>query len=623
MTEHRVDFEPIGRRGQCRADQSLRDCAQQMGIELVSLCGGKGTCGRCKVRVLEGEMSQRTLAEIEALSTSQIESGYRLACQTYPPGDCKVYVPPESLTAPQRTQVEGLQVDIRPDPVVIPYRVEMTPPSLQDNEADTERLLRVLREQHGIEHPSIDFRVLQELPETLRSFKWQLQASVRDGEIVALRSWPSRQIGLAVDLGTTKIAGYLLNLSTGQVMASKGIMNPQIAYGEDVITRVAHAMESQQGTEQLHKSASTALNQLAIELCTTIGAKPEEIVEVVIVGNTAMHHLFLGLPVKQLALSPYVPAVRGAQDIKARGIGINIAQGAYVHVLPNIAGFVGADHVAVLLATNMRQKKGVVLALDIGTNTEVCLSCDGVMSSVSCASGPAFEGAHIKHGMRASEGAIEHLRIVDDRIEYQTIGGARPMGLCGSAIIDAIAQLYLAGVLDERGRMDLNHRRVRSTDGTSEFVLVDEEGSGGATITITQIDIRQIQLAKGAIRTGIQILLEANGRSEEEIQEVMIAGAFGTYIDVASAVTLGMLPAIPLNRFRQIGNAAGTGARMALSSRAARKEAQEIADCVKYIELAATPQFTRTFAQANYLGKYRIVHGEREVISSNGNQAIE
>jgi uncharacterized 2Fe-2S/4Fe-4S cluster protein (DUF4445 family) len=221
--------------------------------------------------------------------------------------------------------------------------------------------------------------------------------------------------------------------------------------------------------------------------------------------------------------------------------------------------------------------------------------------------------------MRASEGAIEHLRIVRDRIEYQTIGSAQPIGLCGSAIIDAVAQLYLAGVLDERGRMNPNHRRVRSAEGASEFVLVDEEGSGGATITVTQGDIRQIQLAKGAIRTGIQTLLEANGHSEEDIEEVMIAGAFGTYIDVTSAVTMGMLPMIPLNRFRQVGNAAGTGARMALVSRKARKEAQNIASSFKYIELAATPQFARTFAQATYLGKYRIVHGERVVVSVDRN----
>jgi uncharacterized 2Fe-2S/4Fe-4S cluster protein (DUF4445 family) len=352
--------------------------------------------------------------------------------------------------------------------------------------------------------------------------------------------------------------------------------------------------------------------------------KAQDIVEAVVVGNTAMHHLLLGLPVEQLALSPYVPAVKGALDIKAREIGLKIAPGGYVHLLPNIAGFVGADHVAMLLATNISQKKGVVLALDIGTNTEVCLSCDSNMTSVSCASGPAFEGAHIKHGMRAAGGAIEHMQIVGDRINYQTIGGTPPVGICGSGIIDVMAELYLNRVLGDNGRMGADHQRVRTRQGVLEFVLVsEEENSGGFAIAITQKDIRELQLAKGAIRTGIQVLLDANSRSEEEIKEVIIAGAFGSYIDVASAVTIGMLPSLPLNRFKQVGNAAGTGAKMALISKDARGEAQDIAERVKYIELAATSQFTLTFAQANYLGKYRITRGKREVISIDGNQAIK
>jgi len=263
---------------------------------------------------------------------------------------------------------------------------------------------------------------------------------------------------------------------------------------------------------------------------------------VVVVGNTAMHHLFLRLPVEQLVLSPYVPAVREALDVKARDVGLRIAPGAYVHLLPNIAGFVGADHVAMLLATEPWQAEGVMLALDIGTNTEVCLVSDGEMTSVSCASGPAFEGAHIKHGMRAAEGAIEHLRLLDDRVEYQTIGGAPPVGICGSGILDAMAQLYLAGVLDEGGRMG-HHPRVRACNGE-----------------------REVQLAKGAMRAGIQMLLEAQGLSEEDICRVVIAGAFGTYIDLASAVTIAMLPSLPLNRFQQVGNSVGMGAKLERTS---------------------------------------------------------
>ena len=624
MTEYHIDFEPVGQRGQCTAKQSLLECAHQLGVGLVSLCGGKGTCGRCKVQVLSGKHTQPTSDEREALSPSELEQGYRLACQTHPLEDCKVHIPTESLTAPQRTQVEGLEVNIRPDPAVISYHVEMDSPSLEDHEADAERLLQALHREHHINPSAIDMKLLQQLSPVLRHSKWQAQVSVRGNEVVALGPWSSRSLGLAIDLGTTKIAGYLLDLSTGQVLASKGAMNPQIAYGEDVISRITLATGSIKEAGRLRKLAVIAVNQLARDLGAEVGVKAQDIVEAVVVGNTAMHHLLLGLPVEQLALSPYVPAVKGALDIKARDIGLKVSPGGYVHLLPNIAGFVGADHVAMLLATKISQKKGVVLALDIGTNTEVCLSCDSNMTSVSCASGPAFEGAHIKHGMRAADGAIEHMQIVGDRVNYQTIGGTPPVGICGSGIIDAMAELYLNRVLGDNGRMAADHQRVRTRQGELEFVLVsEEENSGGFAITITQKDIRELQLAKGAIRTGIQVLLDANSRSEEEIKEVIIAGAFGSYIDVASAVTIGMLPSLPLNRFKQVGNAAGTGAKMALISKDARREAQDIADRVKYIELAATSQFALTFAQANYLGKYRIMRGKREVISIDGNQAIK
>ena len=615
MTSYQIDFEPVGRRGECPADQSLLDCARRLGVELVSLCGGEGACGRCKVQVLAGRVSEPTSREREALSSQELENGYRLACQTYPASDLKLRVPPESLTTSQRTQVEGLEVTVRPEPPVRAYQVQLPPASLLDLRADAERLRETLKRQHGVDCRTIDIEVLRDLSAQLRSCGWEVRVSVRGDEVVALGPWPSRQLGLAVDLGTTKIAGYLMDLDSGQTLAAKGIMNPQIAYGEDVISRITRAKRDPAEAERLQELAVEALNQLAADLCAKVDAEPKEIVEAVVVGNTAMHHLFLRLPVEQLALSPYVPAVKEALDVKARDVGLHIAPGAYVHLLPNIAGFVGADHVAMLLATEIWQAEGVVLALDIGTNTEVCLANDGEMTSVSCASGPAFEGAHIKHGMRAAKGAIEHLRLVDNSVEYQTIGGAPPVGLCGSGILDAMAQLYLAGVVDASGRMVADHPRVRTRDGEREFVLVsEEERDGGPAITITQHDVRELQLAKGAIRTGIQVLLEAKGLSEEDIDQVIIAGAFGTYIDVSSAVTIGMLPPLPLDRFRQVGNAAGMGAKLALISRSKRAEAQAIARRVGYIELATAPRFARTFAQANYIGLYRMVHGKREEI---------
>jgi len=599
---YQIEFEPVGRRGNYPSGQSLLEIARQLGVDLIGICGGEGTCGRCKVQILNGKASPITYAEREVLTSHELREGYRLACRTFPNSHIKVNVPPESLSTPQRTQVEGLEIHIRPKLLVDAYEIQLSPPLLSDPRADAARLLEALKQQHGLDCRSIDVSVLRDLSPNLRAWNWRARVSLRSGELVALGPRSSRQLGLAVDLGTTKVAGYLLDLQSGRTLASKGIMNPQIAYGEDVIARIARTQGSLVDAKRMQELAVEALNQLAAELCAEVNAAPQEIVEAVVVGNTAMHHLLLRLPVQQLALGPYVPAVSDALDVKARDVGLHIAAGAYVHLLPNIAGFVGSDHVAMLLATEAWKAKGVVLALDIGTNTEIALVSRGEIASVSCASGPAFEGAHIKHGMRAAAGAIEHLRLVDDRLQYHTIAGTPPVGFCGSGILDALAQLYLNGVLDKNGRMG-KHTRVRTCEGQREFILISEEERDGApAITITQQDVRQLQLAKGAIRTGIQALLQAKEHSEEEVEQVIIAGAFGSYIDVSSAVTIGMLPPLPLNRFRQVGNAAGTGARLALVSRSKRAEAQKIAHRVRYIELASLPNFQKLFVQAMYLG---------------------
>jgi len=449
----------------------------------------------------------------------------------------------------------------------------------------------------------------------LRSWNWEFQAVVRNDEVIAVLSWPSRQVGLAIDLGTTKIAGYLVDLTDGRTLAAKGTMNPQISCGEDIISRTNRVVKSPDGGVQLQKLAVDAVNELCADLCAEVGAEPEEILEAVVVGNTAIHHLFLRLPVKQLAVSPFVPAVSRALEVKAGELGLSIAPGAYVYLLPNIAGFVGADHVSMLLATDAWQAKETTVALDIGTNTEVSLIYKGKIATTSCASGPAFEGGHIKYGMRAATGAIERLRIDGDRIYYQTIDGAAPVGICGSGILDALAQLHVAKIINEGGRIIDNRPRVRTYKGQREFILVSkEERKGKPAITITQHDVRELQLAKAAIRTGIQILLETSGCAEDDIKQVIIAGAFGTYIDISSAVAIGMLPPLPLNHFRQVGNAAGMGAKLALISLKSRAKAQTVASRVSYIELASSPSFQPTFMQASYLGRYRIIGGKREEI---------
>jgi uncharacterized 2Fe-2S/4Fe-4S cluster protein (DUF4445 family) len=616
METYKIKFEPLGLSGRCRADESLLACAHSAGIGIISLCSGKGNCQSCRVQLVEGTASKPTASELKAYSRQEIKEGWRLACQTYPTSDGKVGIPPTSLTTTQRVQTEGQEVGVEPEPVVVPYQVKLSAPSLTDAQADAERLLKALNRQHRRRCDNIDIGALSQLSPQLRSWGWQLRASVRENELIAFGPWPSRQLGLAVDLGTSKISGYLVDLDSGRTLAVKGVSNPQISYGEDIISRISYATQSAAKATQLQRLVVRALNKLAGDLCAEVKAKVGDIVDSVLVGNTAMHHLLAGLPVKQLALAPFVPAVSQAIDIKASRLGLKFAPGAYLHLLPNIAAFVGADHTAVLLATLNGANRETTLAIDIGTNTEVSLIDKDKITTTSCASGPAFEGWHIKDGMRAASGAIERLRIVDNKVEYQTIDNAPAIGICGSGILDAMAQLYLAGVLGEGGQMNEKHRRVRRGDKYLEFVLVGgkERKDVHRAIVITQQDVREIQLAKAAIRTGIQALLEANAYEEEKIKKVIIAGAFGTYIDVASAIAIGMLPALPLERFQQVGNAAGTGARLALISRTKRAAAQKIVSGINYIELASVPGFNKTFMQASYLGRFRLKEGKRKGI---------
>ena len=594
-----IDFQPVGRRGECASDESLLECARRLNVDIVSICGGAGTCNRCKVQVISGEVSEQTPEEKSILTGPELGQNYRLACRVYPRSDVRVNVPPESLTALQRTQVEGLELNIEPEPPVQSLDVRAAPPTIGIPEADDHNVWAALAEQHGIIPGTVDLRVQQSLSPQLRKSGWQVRVALRAGEIVALGALSARWLGFAVDIGTTKIAAYLVDMESGKTLGSKGLMNPQISYGEDVVARIAAAGKSPENAAKLQNLLVEVLNQTAAGLCTDIGAAPSDIVEAVIVGNTAIHHLFLRLPVSQLGMSPYVPAVRSAVDVKARELGLQIAPGGYVHLLPNIAGYVGADHVAMLLATQIAESQKTVLAIDIGTNTEICLNCGGRMTSVSCASGPAFEGAHIKYGMRAAPGAIEHARLSGTKLEIQTIGGEPPVGICGSGLLDVVAQLRLNNVLDAAGRMG-PHPLVRKRE-QMEFVLAERPGRDD--ITVSQKDVRELQLAKAAIRLGIRALAEAEGLKEESIEEVNIAGAFGTFIDVDSALTIGMLPALPLDRFKQVGNAAGTGARLALISRSQRALARDLASRVRYIELAAIPDFNRKYADASAISR--------------------
>jgi uncharacterized 2Fe-2S/4Fe-4S cluster protein (DUF4445 family) len=617
MKSYTIDFQPVGQRGECQEKESLLDCAHRLGVGISSVCGGRGTCDTCRVKVISGTLSGPTDSELEALSAQELADGWRLACQAIPTSNCQIAVPPESMSASQRICVEGLEATVPPEPAVRAYHIRLTAPSLSDQQADADRLLETLDEQYQLACRRIDINVLRSLSPQIRVWNWECQAAVRNDEVIAVGQWPSQQLGLAVDLGTTTIASYLVDLSSGQTLTAEGAMNPQIDYGEDIISRINYVVKRPQEKAVLQKLVVDRINELAANLCSKAGFDVESIVETVIVGNTAMHHLLLGLPVRQLALTPFVAAAGLPLDIKARELGIKIAPGAYVHLPPVITGFVGSDHAAMLLATNSHQAEGLTVFLDIGTNTEISLVNGEEITTTSCASGPAFEGGHIKHGMRAARGAIERLRITRDSVDYQTIDEAPPVGICGSGVVDAVAQLYLSGIVDDGGRLMDNHPRVRITDKQAEFLLVDQvEHDGHLEIVLTQKDIRELQLAKAAIRTGIRLLLEINGFTEEELSQVVIAGSFGSYIDLSSAVTVGLLPPLPLNCFRQVGNAAGMGAKLALISLAEREKGQAATSRSRYIELASNPDFKQIFIETGHLGKYWIKYNKREMLKN-------
>jgi uncharacterized 2Fe-2S/4Fe-4S cluster protein (DUF4445 family) len=502
------------------------------------------------------------------------------------------------LTTSQRTQVEGRELDMPFNPVVRSYTLQLAPARREDLRSDATRLCERLQEE-GLGCMRVDLTAAQRLPDILRANNWAVTAAVIRGQVVAVLPPHNPPLGMAVDLGTTKVAGYLVDLRTGKMLAAHGTMNPQIAYGEDVMARLTHVVHHQDGARQLQRVIVSGLDDLARSLCAKADRVAEDIVEAVIVGNTAMHHLLLGLPTGQLGSAPYIAALRQPCDLMARDIGLAFAPDVRIHILPNIAGFVGADHVAMLLGSGIYKATDVVLGLDIGTNTEVALKVGERLLTCSTASGPAFEGAHIQAGMRAAPGAVERVWIDGGRVSYQVIDNLRPVGLCGSGILDAVGQLRKVGVLSEMGAMSLDHPRARRGAKGPEFVIVTGAESGNEhDIVLTRGDVSEIQLAKGAMRAGAEVLMQEAGITASDINRIVIAGAFGSYIDVRNALQIGMFPPLPPDQFEQVGNAAGVGARMALLSVDMRERAQQIAGQAEYVELTNDPRFTAAFTEA-------------------------
>lgn len=598
MNSHKVNFEPIGRRITTPRATTLLSAAQKAGIGLIAVCNGRGTCHQCLIHVVKGIADPPTEVEKQVFTNQMLADGMRLACQAVPLSDVTIEIPPESISTTQRLQVEGWQSIIPINPAVKVVVVNLESSSRDEQRSDLTRLKDDLKAFHPditIPTPLMN-RLSSVLPETGGQVKITLH---ENGTITGILGGDQQPFGLAFDIGTTKLAAYLVNLENGETVAKLGVTNPQISYGEDVISRIAYANLGNSEKNQLQVVLIDALNRLVERLCQIAGIHNEQIVDAVVVGNTAMHHFFAKLPTRQLGEAPYVAAVSESLLLQAHSLGLIISPGALIYLPPNIAGFVGADHIAADLASGIAGEIGNTLLVDVGTNTEISLKTRDGLMCCSCASGPAFEGAHIEAGMRAAPGAIERVFFNDGEWFYSTIDGQPPVGICGSGILDVVAEMHQAGIIDERGVIQTGDGRVVINRNGKAFLLVPEDTEKGvAAIQVTRKDINEIQLAKAAIRAGIEILLKEAGIPADGIQRFIVAGAFGSYLHLPSAIAIGMFPNIPIERFSQVGNAAGAGARMMLDSKDARQSAERLYREIKYIELTTRKDFPDIYMAA-------------------------
>ncbi len=619
-TTFTVTFQPSGRRGSAAAGEDLLSVARALGVEIESACGGKGICRKCRIHIESAPetLSPPTAVEEQALGTETLAAGTRLACQSRVAGDVRVFVPEQSRRTRQVVRKEAGERTVPLDPAIRAYHVTLQAPTLQEATADAERVLAGLEQQYGLKDLGFDFPVLQTLPGVCRKAGWEVVAVVWQARtIVEVHGAAEKRplLGLAVDVGTTTIAAYLTDLATGEVVATESAMNPQVAFGDDLIARLHYVAHHEDGLAELQRAVVSEVNGLAGKALERAGAARTDVFDVVMVGNTAMHHLFLGLETRALGVAPFAPTIQGPVDTLASAVGLEFNRGCRLHVLPVEAGFVGADNVAVIIAEEPYKQDKVLLILDIGTNGEVVLGNRDRLLSTSCATGPAMEGSHIEFGMRAAPGAIERIRIDPETLEvrFKVIGlegwqtshrpeevGAR--GICGSGIIEAAAQMLKAGVILTNGNFDpeLSHKRVVYENGKPRKFIIAwaEETALGRPITVSLKDIRSLQLAKAALRAGEEILLRRFG--VERPEGVVMAGAFGTYIDTHHALAIGMLPDVEAEIVTSVGNAAGDGARFALLSLEKRREAAWVAQRVEFVELATDADFQREYVEAMY-----------------------
>ncbi len=594
-----VTFFPEGKSFEVAVGTHLSRAAALAGAFIDSPCGGRGACGKCRVQA-NGALSELTAAERNKLTMEDLDEGWRLACQATVIGDTKVKVPFGSL----QIVLSGIQQQGKLAPGIRKVFLKLPEPTVEDQRADVERLRAALGAGARV---SLD--AARDLGHVLRAADFAVTAVLAGDECFAVEPGDTRTAlyGIAFDIGTTTVVGVMLDLNTGEQVAVASALNGQAAHGADVISRINFAMSGPENLAELQRAVWETINGVIAQILRQSGVLRERIYELVAVGNTTMSHLLLGINPASLALAPYVPVNGEARVERADRLSAAINPRGPVYALPNIACFVGSDTVGVIMATRVHDGDRVRLAIDIGTNGEIVLGSRRRLLACSTAAGPAFEGAEITFGMRATDGAIEKVWIEDD-VKVQTISKGRPRGICGSGLIDAVAEMLRLGLLDQSGRLiaqddacqalprALCDRLVQTERGYA-FVLATV---GKQQVYLTQQDVRKLQLAKGAISAGIAILMKELGVGYDDIAEVLLAGAFGSYVNPASSRAIGLVPAFPLSRLISVGNAASVGARLALLSTEARGEAEEIAARVEHVELSSRPDFQDIFVESMF-----------------------
>ncbi len=606
--EVRVTFTPGGETVMVPAGELLLNAAVAAGVPLAAPCGGHGRCGKCRVHIQHGHCRPADSHERRVLSADQLKSGWRLACMARVQSDVVVSVGPAPKLVIAKPLEEELVEGVAPEPAVRQLTVTLPEPSLEDQRADFVRLKESL--PAGIRLDSSALPALRELPGELRQGDFTVSATLLDDRLISVSTLDEAEhpLGAAVDIGTTTVVAYLVDLVTGEHLGAGTAHNPQVQHGADVISRTEYATTQPGGLARLQSEATGVVNQVIARALEGAGKQAEQIAEVVVVGNTCMHHLFLGLNPQHIAQSPYIPVNSEPIAIAPSCVGLKMNPFGHVLCLPIIAGYVGADTVGVITATRMLDSDRPVLAVDIGTNGEVALWSGERLVCASCAAGPAFEGAQIEYGMRAAPGAISEVELVDRDLQVTTIGDEPALGLCGSGLFDAMAVSLEAGLVDVMGRMiapdhtaDLPPALAQRLEGegNTRRILLATNGhaEGQAGVCFTQKDVRELQLAKGAVRAAVELLLRECGLKVEDLSAVLLAGAFGNYLRPASALRMGLLPPMDPALIRGVGNAAGAGAMLALISLPFREQAYEVARRAEHIELAQRPDFQQMFME--------------------------